>query len=189
MTASIYQLRIELQLVQPPVWRRIQVPGSATLFELHRAIQIAMGWSDVHQHEFDIGNARYGDPEGEDSTASRNEREFQVEKLAVVGETWGYVYDFGEGWQHSITIEAAIEPVQGAAYPVVVGGERACPPEDVHGPFGYEDWLYGFEDPKHPNHRINLGMVPEGWRPDVFDLDAANAALSAPAEPEETRLP
>src|SRR5262249_9028195 len=145
--AQVYQFKITLLNVYPPVWRRIQVED-CTLDKLHEYIQTAMGWTNSHLHHFRIKNQYYGDPllmaenfdefGYEDSTTPRlsdilppTNRRFRFE----------YEYDFGDSWWHEILFEGRRPAEPGQRYPVCVEGERACPPEDVGGPWGYEDFV------------------------------------------------
>ncbi|MEV6846554.1 plasmid pRiA4b ORF-3 family protein [Actinoplanes sp. NPDC051411] len=90
-----YQLKITLTRVRPPVWRRVRVPATATLDELHRVVQIAFDWDDDHLHVFTADGRRYADPFfGLDETA--DEFRARLGKVAPsVGATLTYVYDLG----------------------------------------------------------------------------------------------
>ena len=142
--ASAYQLKVTLKSVSPPVWRRVVVPSSFTLFDLHNVIQRAMGWSRCHLHEFEVFGTTYSDGECRETFASSFFDEDEDESavcLARLGLTEGskflYRYDFGDGWEHSIQVEkvfpldADIEEVQ------FVKAKGPCPPEDCGGPHFY----------------------------------------------------
>ena len=142
--ASAYQLKVTLKSVSPPVWRRVVVPSSFTLFDLHNVIQRAMGWSRCHLHEFEVFCTTYSDGECRETFASSFFDEDEDESavcLARLGLTEGskflYRYDFGDGWEHSIQVEkvfpldADIEEVQ------FVKAKGPCPPEDCGGPHFY----------------------------------------------------
>lgn len=88
-----------------------------------------------------------------------------------------YAYDFGNGWEHDIILEAISEAGTGLKYPRVVAGERACPPEDVGGPPGYESFLAAIADPRHDDHGRMLEWVGGRFDPEAFDLVAANDAI------------
>jgi len=103
---TAYQLRIELQCIEPLIWRRILVPETLKLSKLDRIVQAAMGWTNSHLHDWRIGSQRYGVPDAEwiGSSAMLDERKFTIGK--VLGEqvkTFAYSYDFGDGWDHRIT--------------------------------------------------------------------------------------
>jgi hypothetical protein len=167
----VYQFRITLLDTRPAIWRRIQVKD-CTLDKLHEHIQTAMGWTNSHLHHFRIGEQLYGDPMlmqenfedmgYEDSTATRlsdilpkSGRRFRFE----------YEYDFGEGWRHEVLFEGCLRAERGKRYPVCVEGARACPPEDVGGTWGYQEFLEAMADPgdeRHEEFREWIGGF-RGW--------------------------
>jgi hypothetical protein len=97
---EVYQLKITLEDVEPPVWRRIQVPSSIDLAELHAVTQTAMGWTNSHLHMFEIDGERYADPEWVDGAASPDG--IHLADLVGEGEQLEYVYDFGDDWRHRV---------------------------------------------------------------------------------------
>jgi hypothetical protein len=127
-----YQLKITLMEVEPPVWRRVQVPGLLTLDRLHRVLAGAMGWTATHRHEFVIGDRRYGTPDPE-SNVSPTLREHGVTLRDVVSSgtmRFVYLYDIGNHWRHEVVVEKILVTHAGLAMPVCLAGERHCPPED-----------------------------------------------------------
>jgi hypothetical protein len=177
----IYQFKVTLLDVKPAVWRRIQVPDS-TLADLHEYIQAAFGWWDYHLHQFAIDGERYGPPapDGTDFGLEMTD-ETGVRLGALVPRSgrrsrWVYEYDFGDGWRHEVLFEgfAAVDP--GAKYPRCVEGQRACPPEDCGGPWGYADYLAAIADARHERHEELLG-----WRgpfdPEAFDANKATKEM------------
>lgn len=175
---TIYQLKIQLRRVRPPVWRRVLVPGETTFAELHEVFQVAMGWTDSHLHEFEVDGARYGvpDPEWEPGEV-RDESLGRLFRVAQEGTRFRYVYDFGDGWEHDVTVEKVLDPQPGARYPCCIGGRRACPPEDVGGPWGYEDFLAAVADPGHDEHEQWLDWVGGEFDPAGFDVATVNTVL------------
>lgn len=138
------RLLVALLDVQPTVWRVVRVPAMIPLDKLHEAIQAVMGWTDSHLHELVINGVRYGidDPTGfEDERVVDERRVTLADALGSTVRTFDYVYDFGDNWHHAVTLEA-LEPTEGTA-PLLycLAGERACPPEDVGGPWAYEEFL------------------------------------------------
>jgi len=112
---NVYQIKARLDLIRPPVWRRISVPGNATLLKLHDILQIAMGWQDYHLHLFRIGGAIYGDPEDDEYGDRGTLDEAGVTLGQVVrreGQAFGYEYDFGDGWTHTLLVEKIL-PFEG----------------------------------------------------------------------------
>ncbi len=129
---AIYTLKITLKGIHPPIWRRVLVPDTITLADLHHIIQAAMGWYDEHLHEFTAGRTHYGIPDGEDGWFSSfivDERRTRLCDLAREVRRLSYSYDFGDGWEHQILIEKVLPPDPTLQTPVCLKGKRACPPE------------------------------------------------------------
>jgi hypothetical protein len=173
----LYQLRVDLKGSQPPIWRRVQVKSETTLLNLHKVLQIAMGWHNYHLHEFRIGKLSFGEPSPELDFI--DERTIKLTQIAPDRRlTFEYIYDFGDGWQHKVTVEKGAEEQAGVQYPICVGGARACPPEDVGGIGGYANFLKAIRDRRHPEHKLYLGWVGGDFDPEAFDLGAVNRKLS-----------
>ncbi len=175
---QIYELKIELLEIEPKIWRRVLVPGTITLGQLHEVIQIAMGWTNSHLHQFIVGAHSYSDPEFEIEEA-KSEYRYSLEKLAPrVSNTIAYEYDFGDGWDHQIRVERIIEDDKRyPGKPVCLGGERSCPPEDCGGPWGYQIFLEAIRNKKHPQHKELLNWIGGSFDREFFDLDAVNTLL------------
>lgn len=176
--ANIIQLKVTLRGVKPPVWRRLLLPGTMHLGQLHEAIQAAMGWHDYHLHVFDIGGESFGDRQDVDDVA--DEKRPTLNGLLKSGVTrFGYTYDFGDTWEHTVALEKSEPAVEGAAYPACTGGKRNCPPEDCGGPWGYAQLLAVLADPNHPEHEEQLEWVGGEFDPEECDLEGANTVLAA----------
>jgi Plasmid pRiA4b ORF-3-like protein len=176
---KIFEIKIELREVRPAVLRRVQVPGDMTLAGLHAVVQVAMGWTDSHLHEFDVDGVRYGLPDPDwDVDEVRDEARAKLFRLLGQGDRVGYVYDFGDGWTHRLTVEKVLAPEPGVSYPRCVSGRRACPPEDVGGPWGYDEFLAAMADLAHPEHEHYREWQGGPFDPAAFDLDAVNQALA-----------
>ncbi|MFW6136412.1 MAG: plasmid pRiA4b ORF-3 family protein [Chloroflexota bacterium] len=173
---SIYQIRVSLAGIEPPIWRRIQVPGDVTLEELHDVLQAVMGWWDYHLHQFMVEGTHYGVPHPDYAMEMRDESEVRLDEIADEGSRFFYEYDFGDCWQHELKVEQVLEPEPGRRYPVCIDGERATPPEDVGGLWGYEHYVEVMTDPDHPEYEERLEWRGE-FDPEEFDLDEVNAAL------------
>jgi hypothetical protein len=165
-----------LRDIEPPIWRRLIVPASLTLDELHAVIQTAMGWEDYHLHLFDVDGTLFGDIQETDGGPLGDEETFSVGQAAAAVDQFGYEYDFGDSWDHAIRVEQVIASV-GAGTPHLVGGARACPPEDCGGPWGYQHLLGVLADPAREEHEGLLGWVGGGFDPEAFDVAEANANL------------
>ncbi|MGH3886176.1 MAG: plasmid pRiA4b ORF-3 family protein [Pseudonocardiaceae bacterium] len=174
----VYQLRVTLEYIDPPIWRRLHVPGRFTLTQLHDVIQVAMGWEDDHLHEFEIDGVRYGPPRsGPPSPFRTTERDERKARLAGVvhqiGAVFGYTYNFGDSWQHVIEIEDVADSDADTRRAMCVAGERACPPEDCGGVPGYYHLLEAADNPDDEfTDRFGRRFDPER-----FDLDVVNRRL------------
>jgi hypothetical protein len=194
--SKIFEIKIVLRDVRPPVSRRVQVLGEASLAELHDVVQAAMGWTNSHLHEFEIHGSRYGLPDPDWDTDVSDEADAKLFRLLNQGDRLQYVYDFGDNWRHTLTVEKILAPEAGVRYPRCVTGRRACPPEDVGGPWGYNDFLEAMADPAHPEHDQRAEWAGEPFDPARFALDEANAAmawlawrpLTNPSKPSATAI-
>ena len=194
--SKIYQVHISLNGAKPPIWRRVAAPSDITLGRLHVLIQIVMGWTDSHLHQFVLRTEKrkptpqemarrrmfvqkttpWGDPtemEGEDENAVT-----LAEVCPKVESKLMYEYDFGDGWEHVIEVEKIVEPEPGVKYPVCLAGKKACPPEDCGGLWGYGDLLAAIADPGHEQHEDMMDWLGDEFDPDAFDLEEVNAILA-----------
>ena len=152
---------------------------------MHTVIQIAMGWTDIHLHQFVAGSgfARtlYGvpDPDSEDMGSEiLNEKRFAVADLAPAARRkFSYEYDFGDGWEHDVLVEKVLPPDATLKHPVCLAGANACPPEDCGGIWGYYDLIAILSDPNHPEHEERKEWIGGGIDPAEFELDEVNARL------------
>src|SRR3954447_11113761 len=175
-----FRVRLDLHGAKPPVWRRLELPGDLTLPRVHDVIQAAMGWTDSHLLRFRTGQdhrspyfvTHFDLEEGEDGTLEDDVRLDQL--VAEKGDELWYEYDFGDGWDHKLVVEAVLDEPPPVAR--CTGGRMACPPEDCGGLGGYEElaaWVrsgydeaqlpQGFEDAEHAHD-----WLPMDWHPDAF---------------------
>lgn len=186
MTEPVARLRIELETVMPMVWRRVDVPLSCRLSALHDIIQIAMGWTDSHLHEFAIGDRRYGVPDADDdpAAADRVYRTSSIRLKTVIDRGIGrflYVYDFGVVWRHGVVVEETGPGEAGIDYPRFVDGARRCPPEDVGGAEGFMEFLEAALIPAHEEHRRAIEWNGEPFDPSDIDERAVRLSLEGMA--------
>ena len=175
---NILQLCVSLEEIDPRIWRRIQVPDSFTLRQLHRVIQLAMGWQDSHLHDFTLSGKRYGEPNPEDEENVIDEGTVRLRALSLsIGVSIGYEYDFGDSWQHRVVLEKMLAPDPETTYPACVAGERSAPPEDVGGAGGYVEFLEAIADPDDEDHHANLEWVGGQFDPEAFSVAEANERL------------
>jgi len=175
-----WQLKIELLDVAPAVWRRIVVPETIKLPRLHQVFQAAFGWTNSHLHEFVIGGVRYSepDPDFEDELEHVDERGVLLHKaLGIDARCFDYVYDFGDDWHHVVLVEDQHIDAKPPTSIRCIGGENACPPEDVGGAFRYAEFLAAIEDPDHEGHEAYREWSGGRFDPRAFDLAAAKRAL------------
>jgi hypothetical protein len=175
---EIFQIKVVLQDSKPPIWRRVLVPADMSLFDLHKIIQVAMGWTNRHLHQFVKDEQYYGLPSEDDWHPVIDERITQISDIAPSeGNMFVYEYDFGDGWGHTITVEKILAHDPHIHYPHCLKGKRACPPEDVGGIWGYEDFLAAMEDPDHIEHEAYLEWWGGPFDPDEFDVEETNRML------------
>jgi pRiA4b ORF-3-like protein len=179
---TIYEIKITLNGSKPAIWRRIQVSADVALFKLHRIIQETMGWTDSHLHQFVIGNDIYKIRDShadfgmdESSTNERTTKLRQV--ISGDGFRFQYDYDFGDNWKHALVVERILAPEDGVTYPRCVAGARACPPEDVGGIHGYDEFLEALRDPRHPAREEMSEWIGREFDSEKFDLTMTNQIL------------
>ena len=178
MAEMIYQFKILLQGSKPPIWRRIQVPASYSFYDLHVAIQDSMGWYDCHLHEFvmkkptALSEGRIGIPDdgerGDDGVLPGWETKL-LSYFSLSNPKAEYMYDFGDGWAHLITLEKILPAKSDQTYPQCLKGKRACPPEDCGGIWGYADLLEILSDPNHEEHENRLEWLGGEFDSEAFD--------------------
>ena len=175
---SLCQIKVTLVGSKPPIWRRLIVKDNIRLDELHSVLQVAMGWSDYHLHQYRVGNSYIGIPEPEFDFDVTDESKVCLHDIVFdPKDSFVYEYDFGDGWEHKIVLEKIL-PLDCSESPVVVKGKKACPPEDCGGIWGYYDFLDAIQDPKHEEHESMLEWVGGEFDPDAFDMDSINKELN-----------
>lgn len=181
---SHYTLYVEMLEIEPVIWRRIHIDGRGRLDALHHVMQAAMGWRDAHMHSFEIRDKHYGKPDpeyDEDDWQLLDEKKYRINQLLAVGDICIYQYDFGDSWNHRITVES-IEDIDdpnmgGNAW--VETGARACPPEDAGGTGGYQEMLETMENDPYSDEATQFReWAGLDFDPDRYDRQAANAAIA-----------
>lgn len=201
-----YQIKIELIDSKPLIWRRVVIPADVTFKRLHDTIQFSMGWQDYHLYEFNFPqenlritndeesyeefkfySAKYKnkkpsheeDPHGMIArimkTTIRKPQAVKIDKYLEKYKAFEYVYDFGDYWRHHIELEKMIDDYE-FGYPQILEGVGACPPEDVGGLGGYEEFLAAWNDPKHPEHE-SMRQWGESQCYREFDMNFRNYLL------------
>ena len=177
----VYQIKVTLNDSKPPIWRRFLIPDSISLHQLHNILQIVMGWTHSHLHQFFIDDEIYGEPDMEDGYSEdlKNEKRYRLNQFVTrKGFKFVYDYDFGDSWEHTVHVEAILPVEKGKQYPVCLEGKRACPPEDIGGVWDYEELLQAASNPKHPDYNeILIEWFEEDFDPERFDVDDVNKTL------------
>lgn len=171
--AVVFQVKVTLVGITPPIWRRLLVPGNTKLEQLHECIQGAFGWKNCHLHEFQIAGKRYGDLDAAEDRQIVNERgtKSKLKFLDLrVGDKFFYVYDFGDDWRHEIEVEDILQPDPDGYYPSCTAGARACPPEDCGGVPGYLCLVRPLSV---------VGSTQPSFDADRFDLKEARKGLTS----------
>ena len=178
---TVYQLKITLKGAKPPIWRRVQLLNTANLETLHHIIQIAMGWTESHMHQFTVNGIDYGQPmpEYDDFEVSDETKAKLSQLVAAEKSKFLYTYDMGDSWDHEILVEKILPREPSKPYPTCITGKRACPPEDCGGVWGYAEFLATIQDPSHPNHKEMLEWIGGDFDPEEFDLEEVNQQLKA----------
>lgn len=180
---SIARLKITLDDVDPPVMRRVDVPMSIRLDRLHAVLQAALGWTNSHLWEIRARDTGWGlkDPYGTFGDgpldASKTTLIEVVEDMGV--KTLKYLYDFGDGWEHTVKIERIVDAEPGAFYPRLLEATGRCPPEDIGGPPGYAEFLEAIADPDHERHEEMTEHYDADFDPNAIDLAAIDAEITA----------
>ena len=178
-TPACAYVKVTLNYIKPPIWRRLRIPVDWHLGKLSEAILRSMGWNGGHLHAFAIGDQQFSDPAMLDD--ADNERKVTIKKLIAADVSrFTYTYDFGDSWDHSVLIEAKPVPPEETT-PGCVAGARACPPEDCGGPPGYEGLLEALAAPDKPESREILEWLDGEFEfdPEEFVLEDADRRVKA----------
>jgi len=179
-----YILHISIAFSDPLIWRRIQVPGDFSLAGLHDVIQKSMGWTDSHVHQFLVGKISY-EPTINDNTLRESKRFDEPKyKLHTLEEgmrfMFAYLYGAGEGWEHEISLEEVVPPTRELKHPILLAGDRCCPPETVGDIHEYTELITALETPgsKKANSLYELSGEKD-FDPSLFDLEAARQRVDS----------
>lgn len=181
---TIFRVNITLNLFKPPIWRRIETPD-CTLEDLHYIIQACMPWGGFHLWEFTAGQHRFG-PEMEDDGFGPGfdddeitpADQVRLSDLTAAGvKKLRYMYDFGDSWEHTIALEKPVAREPKAKYPRCIAGERAGPPEDCGGVWGYANLLEIQANPEHPEYGERMAWLGGPIDPEAFSLEKTNRRL------------
>jgi hypothetical protein len=173
---EVYVVKVTLLGTSPPVWRRILVPREITLRNLHRTLQIVMGWTNSHLHQFVLQRQKFSDPRQRVGTKVADESRTRLGDLIwTVGARLLYEYDFGDGWQHELLLEEILRGDESFRQ-LCVAGDRNCPPEDCGGSTGFSELLKVLQDSTHPEHD-DIREWAGDFVPESFSADDINRRL------------
>ncbi|MBU1057589.1 MAG: plasmid pRiA4b ORF-3 family protein [Proteobacteria bacterium] len=178
MSERMYLLKVKLLDIEPEIWRRFVVPASITLDRLHDVIQVVMGWTDSHLHEFTIGKRRYTEypQEREDGLGCGKYRFGDLVKQK--NRKILYLYYFGDSWMHELVLEESHYLNPGLENEIAcLDGARACPPEDVGGIPGYFDFCSVLADPGSEDYERLMEWSGGHYDSEEFDTDMVNWEL------------
>jgi hypothetical protein len=174
---AVYTLKVTLKGVRPPIWRRVLVADTTTLFQLHAVIQALMGWEDEHLHQFKINGELYGEASVEGYSRVRDEKKVRLgELLPTTPAKFTYTHDFSVNWEFELTVEEITPPSDGQVLPQCIKGKRAAPPEHIGGAWGYQALLEAKENPRHPE-RVRFAELIAAYDPDLVDIETINLRL------------
>jgi len=183
MSTSILQLKVTLENIRPPIWRRVLAESNITLGDLHLIIQAIMPWQNYHLHTF-LANETYYSPLMADDdfggfdVPDTDEESVILSQVLPHEKSWiRYTYDMGDGWDHKILLEKVLAPDPKVTYPTCIKGKRACPPEDCGGAWGYMELLEILSDPNHPEYAERMEWYEDGIDAEAFDLSEINEVL------------
>jgi hypothetical protein len=171
---EIARLKVSLDDVEPAVVRVIEVPLRIRLDRLHAVLQAAVGWTNSHLWEFRARDVGWGipDPDWGDGPLDATKATLYgvLADTGVKGLT--YIYDYGDGWEHTIKVERIGDAVSGELYPRLVDAKGRCPPEDIGGAPGYAEYLEAIADPNHERHEELTEFNDAEFDPNAIDVMA-----------------
>jgi hypothetical protein len=171
----IYELKVELKGIDPKIWRRIQVDPNISLNELHHVIQISMGWTNSHLYSFKIDEIEYSLPDfNYDFLTFGDARTYKLKDFQE--ESFEYIYDFGDSWEHNIQILQKIEGKK-LLHPICLDGKGTCPPEDIGGIYGFKEFLKIMNNKSHPERKSYIEWYGSVFNADKIDLAEINKSL------------
>lgn len=175
-----FRIKIAIKNSHPPIWRRCIIPEGLTFSDLTHVLNIVMGWGGYHLSSFEFDNLKLR-IEDEYDFFGYDDYEYLEPSQTPIGplmesEKWfTYTYDFGDNWQHRVTIEEII-PDYEYDYPMVIKYKGDTPYEDCGGIFGYYDLLETLQNPENPDYEDMRDWAgdPEDQR---YDMDSVNEKL------------
>ncbi len=198
MTGKVLELEVELEWIEPRIWRRFRIPSDVSLGDLHVVLQLVMGWTDSHLHMFQLKDGRRASDEGQRFSglaAFGLEEDLDEDEISLaeafprVRSKLLYEYDFGDGWRHVVRLVARVNPADlSEPLPHAVAGARACPLEDSGGPGGHETLVRALADePEDEWAEELLDWVDDDYDPEEFSLAEVNKLLKRYCQPKAAK--
>jgi hypothetical protein len=173
----LYEIKVQLEYIKPPIYRILRVPSRTSLFKLHKIIQKAMGWENCHRYLYEIDKTLYSDHPEEWDMHVIDSKKVTLENIFGQGmRSFIYEYDMGDSWRHSVKLVKEL-PDEGNEKPTCIAGARACPPEDCGGPPGYEYFLEAIMGPAHEDHSELLEWIGGEFDSEYFNLEETDQAV------------
>ena len=177
-TYLVSQLKVTLCHSSPSIWRRFQVPGNITLLHLHGVLQVVMGWTNSHLHQFRNAGDVYSLPANAPCPDDLDERHYTLADIAPrEKDCFIYEYDFGDGWEHEVLVESHLPVDPKSRRAICMDGKNACPPDDCGGISGFYELLETINNPKHEDYQQLLEWLGGAFDPKHFDIQKVNAWL------------
>jgi hypothetical protein len=178
---SIFELEITLNGISPTIWRRVIVKSNTNLLDLHYVIQFAMGWTNSHLHHFTYGNQdefisyrQWAEDEFGEMTYTESSNVILSKILRSPGDAMTYLYDFGDYWEHQVTLCQITNTTPATHLPFLIGGQRACPPEDCGNTRGYQEMIMALKRPNSKDAKEYYDWLGYKYSPEAFDPDFIN---------------
>ncbi|MBI5184265.1 MAG: plasmid pRiA4b ORF-3 family protein [Nitrospinae bacterium] len=180
--SQVYQIKITLSGSEPSIWRRFLIEPNENLYKLHQFIQVIMGWTNSHMHQYRQNKNYYGKPDKESEAdfgfKTLDERKFKIfqvldkPKAKII-----YEYDMGDSWDHIVVVEKILPKEENKDYPICLDGALSCPPEDCGGIPGYYDLLEIIKNPDHEEYEDMMEWLGDKFNPEEFSLEKINKNL------------
>lgn len=178
-TPVVYQMKVSLMGITPTIWRRFQVSSDVTFYDLHRVLQIVMGWGNYHLYQFVVAGVELSDPLTAVELGMKNAEQIGLRQLLDGNVArFVYEYDFSVRWEHELVVEERLPLAGERPLPHCLAGERACPPEGSGGSRGYTRFLESLRERTRPMSLVRPNQIVPPFRPEAFDLATVNANLA-----------
>jgi hypothetical protein len=160
----VYAIKGTLLGTRPPIWRHFLVESNITLSQLHSTLQIVMGWTNSHLHQFIFQKRKQAD------------RAKLGDLIDSAAAKLLYEYDFGDGWQHELLLQQILNADE-LFQRTCLAGARRCPPENCGGPYGFRELLDALNDTSHPEHDCFCEWLEDGFDAQHFSVEEVNRRL------------